>query len=232
MVWFKVDDKLHSHPKSRRAGTAAMGLWALAGSHCMDYLTDGVVEVWFVESVPDGAELAGRLVASGLWHEHPQGWVFHDWAEFQPTREKVLAEREATKARVEKHRAQRASNGVTNGVGTTAPSPSPSPDFYSPSKSQSSSNRARVSTDAIEVSEWTRKLAAQKGITSLRVVVDAIHAHTTCRVDANQAFQLAAVLLEKSKDWPASGQRYVLACIKQNPAEIEQTLYEQIGVAS
>ena len=78
----------------------------------------------------------------------------------------------------------------------------------------------------------TRRMAAQKGITSLRVIVDAIHAHTTCRVDANQAFQLATVLLEKAKDWPASGQRYVLACIKQNPAEVEQTLYEQIGVAS
>lgn len=26
MPWFKVDDKIHSHPKARRAGLAAMGL--------------------------------------------------------------------------------------------------------------------------------------------------------------------------------------------------------------
>ena len=30
--------------------------------------------------------------------------------------------------------------------------------------------------------------------------------------------------------WAVDGGRY--ACIKQNPAEVEQTLYEQIGVAS
>jgi hypothetical protein len=230
MPWFKVDDKIHSHPKARRAGLAAMGLWSLAGSHCMDYLTDGVVERWFVESWANGEELAERLVLVGLWDEHPEGWQFHDWGEYQPTREKVLSERAATKERVEKHRAKRGSNGVTSTVGTTTPSPVPSPDFYSPSKSQSLDTRARVSTDAIQVSEMTRRLAAQNGITSLRTVVDAV-GRIGIRVTADQAFQLASILLNKAKTWPASPQPYVLACIRETPAEIEKTLYEQVGVA-
>lgn len=43
MAWFKVDDKLHSHPKRYRASLRAMGLWVLAGSWCSDQLTDGVI---------------------------------------------------------------------------------------------------------------------------------------------------------------------------------------------
>lgn len=109
---------------------------------------------------------------------------------------------------------------------------SESEDFYSRSKSQSLDTRARVSTDAIEVSAMTKRLAAQKGITSLRVVVDAIHRHTTVRVTADQAFQLSTHLLDKSKTWPDAPQRYVLRCIERNPAEVEKHLYEQIGVAS
>lgn len=237
MPWFKVDDKIHSHPKARRAGLAAMGLWALAGSHCMDYLTDGVVESWFVESWPDGQHLAARLVDVGLWDTHPDGWVFHDWGEYQPTRAKVIAEREATKERVEKHRQKRAGNAVTNGVGsgvgTTAPSPSPSPDFYSPSKSQSSSNRARVSTDPIAIPEMTRKLAARRGVSNLRSVVDAIVRHTGVTVDANGALQVALWILDKAKTAPSAPQRYVTGAIAKSPLEVQQFIHENaLEVAS
>ncbi|WP_294978438.1 hypothetical protein [uncultured Microbacterium sp.] len=114
MPWFRVDDQLHAHPKPNRAGLAAMGLWTLAGSHCMSYLTDGVVERWWVESKPRGVKLAARLVAAGLWHEHPDGWVFHDWEEFQPTREQILAERGAAVERMRKVRANRKANVQPN----------------------------------------------------------------------------------------------------------------------
>ena len=110
MPWFRTDDQLHAHPKPRRAGLAAMGLWTLAGSHCMAYLTDGVVERWFVDSMPDGTKLARKLVTAGLWDEHPDGWVFHDWAEYQFTREQVLADREGAAERMRRVRANRKAN--------------------------------------------------------------------------------------------------------------------------
>ncbi|AUG28774.1 MULTISPECIES: hypothetical protein [Microbacterium] len=114
MAWFKVDDQLHSHPKAGRAGLAAMGLWALAGSHCMSYLTDGVVERWFVESKPNGVKLAAALVKAGLWDEHEDGWVFHDWDEFQPTSEKVLEDRADARERMRKVRANKKANVQPN----------------------------------------------------------------------------------------------------------------------
>uniref|UniRef100_UPI003018A971 hypothetical protein n=1 Tax=unclassified Microbacterium TaxID=2609290 RepID=UPI003018A971 len=121
MAWFRVDDQLHAHPKPRRAGLAAIGLWTLAGSHCMSYLTDGIVERWFVESLPGGVKLAGRLVKAGLWHEHPDGWEFHDWAEFQFTREQILADRGAAAERMRRVRANRKANVRPNEPANVTP---------------------------------------------------------------------------------------------------------------
>lgn len=231
MPWFKVDDKIHSHPKARRAGLAAMGLWGLAGSHCMDYLTDGVVERWFVESWPKGVKLAGELVAVGLWDEHPDGWQFHDWDDYQPTRDKVLTERAATKERVERWRAEHRNatgNGVTNGVGTTAPSPSPSPDLTKTSKSQSSNNRARDSTDAEAIPEMTRLLAGQAGITNLPRIIQLAHEQLDRTLTPDDAYRLSLRILGKAKQYPKAAQRYVQSCFTKSPAEIQKLIDEGI----
>lgn len=119
MAWFKVDDQLHSHPKARRAGLEAMGLWLVAGSHCMSYLTDGFVEEWFVLSWPNGAELAERLVGTGLWLRGDGGWQFHDWAEFQPTKVRVEAERSANARRQELSRDPKLRDAIRDRDGST-----------------------------------------------------------------------------------------------------------------
>lgn len=95
MTWFKADDKLASHPKVRKAGVEAMGLWVLAGTECALHLTDGVVTRESVQHLAGarGEKLAERLVAAKLWHVHPDGWLFHEWHEHQPSREEVLADR-------------------------------------------------------------------------------------------------------------------------------------------
>jgi hypothetical protein len=86
--WFKVDDKLHDHRKSRVAKKAAMGVWVLAGSWCMDNLTDGFVPLdvlgrWGTKSD------AQALVRAGLWldasRNGEKGFQFHDWDRFQPS---------------------------------------------------------------------------------------------------------------------------------------------------
>lgn len=110
MPWFKVDDTLHSHPKPRRAGLPAMGLWGLAGSHCMAYKTDGFVPDWFVASWPNGRKLATELVKARLWEasskDDETGWQFHDWAHFQPTSEEIEADRVYARERQRKRRAK------------------------------------------------------------------------------------------------------------------------------
>lgn len=112
MAWFKVDDGLHGHPKTRRAGLAAMGLWAVAGAYTSAYRLDGFVPAHYVASWPSGRKSAQQLVAAGFWEaaEDPDegpGWRFHDFADYNPTAVELEAEREAARERQRKSRARR-----------------------------------------------------------------------------------------------------------------------------
>lgn len=108
MPWFKVDDTLHSHPKPRKAGLAAVGLWSLAGSYAMNYKTDGFVPEWFVASWPQGRRLADLLVKHGLWEigekDGEAGWYFHDWLHYQPSSDEIEQDRENARERQRRRR--------------------------------------------------------------------------------------------------------------------------------
>ncbi len=133
MPWFKVDDTLSAHPKARAAGLPAMGLWAVAGAYASQYLTEGFVPKWYVNSWPNGPKLAAKLVLAGLWKCAEGGWVFHQWSERQPSKEQVEQDREQARQRQQKYRDAKRSNrvshitrnGVTNGVTHAVTSPSP-----------------------------------------------------------------------------------------------------------
>ena len=108
MAWFKVDDTLHSHPKVRRAGAAAVGVWAAAGSYCMAYKTDGKVPAWWLDSWgKTGLTAARKLVEVGLWEVTPEGYLFHDWADYQPTSDEIERDREAARVRMRNIREKR-----------------------------------------------------------------------------------------------------------------------------
>jgi hypothetical protein len=114
MPWFKVDDSAHAHPKMRRAGKAAVGLWVMCGSYAAAYLTDGMVPA---ETAAEGTPTQiAKLVKVGLWHENghscprcpqpaPGDYVMHDYLRYNPSRARVLAERDRE---AEKKRNQRA----------------------------------------------------------------------------------------------------------------------------
>lgn len=113
MPHFKVDDMMHSHPKARRAGLAALGLWTVAGSYCMAYKSDGFVPTWFVAGWPKGPQLAAQLVTAHLWQPSARGdelgWQFHDWADVQMTAVEIEAARDFSRERQRRYRA--AQNG-------------------------------------------------------------------------------------------------------------------------
>lgn len=98
MTWFRVDDKLHDHRKSRKAGKSAMGLWVLSGSWSMDNETDGFIPADVLPRWGTTAD-AARLVASGFWNVETflgeRGWRFHDWSHFQPSAAVNAAKRAA-----------------------------------------------------------------------------------------------------------------------------------------
>ena len=113
MSWFRVDDTLAAHPKTRRAGLAAMGLWTVAGSWSSQQLTEGFVPDWFVATWPQGKKLAAQLVTAGYWEpaeiDGEQGWKFHDWTDANPTAEAEKERRRKARERQRRLRERSAS---------------------------------------------------------------------------------------------------------------------------
>jgi hypothetical protein len=122
MPWFKVDDGFHGHPKVMDLSLAAVGLWSLAGSWCAKYLTDGYVPSKTLPRLGGTPALAQDLHDAGLWEPAEGGWQFRDWADYQPSKAEVEAERLAARERMKKVRA--AKKGVpkeTDGSGEQSP---------------------------------------------------------------------------------------------------------------
>nr|WP_052741242.1 hypothetical protein [Mycobacterium sp. UM_NZ2] len=124
MSWFPVDDAFHGHPKARRAGFEALGLWVISGSYCMAYLTDGFVPAWFVKEKPRGPALAKRLVDAELWivgeKDGEKGWWFHDWKP-ECTKAHVAEVRKKARQRKAKSRESQKWSHVTEHVTDAEP---------------------------------------------------------------------------------------------------------------
>lgn len=106
MPWFKVDDNLAFHHKVVAAGNPAIGLWARAGSLCAQQLTDGFIPDHMIAAMGTTAQ-AKKLVQVGLWDRVRGGYRFHGWAERQPSKADVEAERAAAKERMREYRAKK-----------------------------------------------------------------------------------------------------------------------------
>ncbi len=116
MPWFKVDDKLHSHPKRYRAGLRAMGAWVIAGSWSSDHLTDGHVPAHMLDALGIRKADADALVKAGLWHVDGDGWRFHDWQALNPSRSAVEQRRaEDRQRKAEAREARKAQLRVVSG---------------------------------------------------------------------------------------------------------------------
>lgn len=101
MPWAKLDDVFHNHPKVLKAGNEAIGMHARALSYCACYLTDGFVPDEFVKR---RHRLARRLCVAGLWARVEGGYKIHDYLDFNPSAEKVRAQRELDQVRKDSRR--------------------------------------------------------------------------------------------------------------------------------
>jgi len=182
--WFKVDDGLWGHPKWLATPPTARALWVTAGSWCADQLTDGVIPTHVLPIVGGKPKDAAALVAVGLWDRIDEGWVFHDWPAFQPSRESVLADRAAAKDRQRKARERarqlraesremsRRDTGVSNGPpDPTRPDPTvvPTelPESTTAPRARSAGQRGtRINLD-FPVTDDMRRWAEGKGYTDL-----------------------------------------------------------------
>ncbi len=100
MPRFQTDDDFYDDPAVVRAGTAAVGLYYRCGVYVARHLLDGVVpsEVATQYGTPEWVK---RLTDAGLWRTDPGGQFVMPlyFKHGNPTRAKVLAEREAKSLR-------------------------------------------------------------------------------------------------------------------------------------
>jgi len=122
MTWAKLDDQVHSHPKTMAAGDEAFGLWCRALSWCANHLTDGRLPAqWFDQAVPDASkreELLARLLEVGFLDESPRGYAIHDYLDIQRSKKQVEQDRAAKKKGGQKgaeSRWRKGENGSTHG---------------------------------------------------------------------------------------------------------------------
>jgi hypothetical protein len=82
MPWFNADDKMHGHPKVRRAGLEAIGLWVLAGAHSVANGTPGFISRESLRSLTTKRKPLKLLIQEGFWQERPDGWTFRGEGEY------------------------------------------------------------------------------------------------------------------------------------------------------
>ena len=99
MPWGKLDDSLYDHPKVEAlpdsARLACIGLWAMSISYSNRHLTDGHVAASKVRKLGGSPRLIAALVAVGLFDEVSDGYVIHDFSDYNPSREETIEKRAA-----------------------------------------------------------------------------------------------------------------------------------------
>ena len=149
MPWFKVDDGFYSSMKfltiPREYQAQAAGLWVLAGTWSADKMTDGFVPRQVLDQWVFDPEVIHYLIGVGLWidNEERYGIQFHDWCDYQPTREvleaKAVARSEKNKQNVAKRwdkdkpnttAIQTVYESDTNALPKNTPEPEPEPEPF------------------------------------------------------------------------------------------------------
>jgi hypothetical protein len=132
MTWVKLDDAFAEHPKIARLSDSALALFVVGLAYCNRNLTDGFIprqvgigQLRYCDgnTVPPIRELE----RGGVWEAVPGGWQVHDFDHYQPSRESVLAEREAARERMRNLRSGRSSKDVHPNIDRSSTTPVPVP---------------------------------------------------------------------------------------------------------
>ena len=131
MTWVKIDDGMPEHPDILALSASAR--WALVAGLCYANraLTDGFIPEVITATLGTKKDVS-ELVKSGKWERVAGGYAIHDYLDYQPSRQEVLAKRQAAKERKDKYeerKKERVPNASekrpVNAIGTP-PHPDPS----------------------------------------------------------------------------------------------------------
>ncbi len=144
MPWVRFDESFADHPKVERVGPLAAWLHVAAICYCSRHLTDGRIpkaKAVRLADIPDPADHVSALVSEGMWAADGDDYVIHDYLDYQPSRESVLAERSAARDRMAKKRSAARSPEVPPNENGSSASPS-RPDPTTTSLPSSGNSRA------------------------------------------------------------------------------------------
>jgi hypothetical protein len=132
MAWFALDDGFDTHPKVRKAGNAAVGLFVRLGVHATRHLTEGHLDGDIVRSYgtePNVRKLIAVGMLHGAGHACPRcqqpadgDFVIHDYLDYNKSRAQIEAAREAARKRQNRGRETARSNRNRAGIGAESDS--------------------------------------------------------------------------------------------------------------
>jgi hypothetical protein len=239
MPWVRFDDHFPVNRKVDGLSDTAFRLHVSAIFWCARNLTDGVVPEEDLELVTARVRAPARfgteLVRRGLWHEAgfqcdsedcppsgPNGWVIHDYWEYQPSKSKVVAERAANaerqarwrerQAEVERNALHGANNGRSNGISNGRSNSAPT----RPDHKESSSNSLSSDTDERFDEFWRTypprknnskhkariayEAALKRGVDPAEILT-ALQAYAKDRVGENPQYTKQAVTWLHARPW-------------------------------
>lgn len=106
-TWIRVSDDCLEHPKFLGLSPSAVVLWLAGLQYSSRHLTDGLIPRRYVvgtEVVQRWRAPANELVTAGLWHEMPDGWVIHDYLDYQRSSTQIRDQRRKGAERQRRHR--------------------------------------------------------------------------------------------------------------------------------
>ncbi len=94
--WVKLDDGMPEHPKVAGLGDSAFRAYVCSIAYASRQLTDGYLPESVARTYANGA--LDTLLEAGLWEQTDDGYIVHDYLDYQRSRADVLQLREDRKA--------------------------------------------------------------------------------------------------------------------------------------
>ncbi len=126
MAWVKLDNGFREHRKVLRATPAGVCLWVCGLDYCNrqpardGFIPTEVVAVLY--PMPKPLTVASKLVEAGLWEATDDGFIVHDYHDYQPTAEEAEAQREQRREAGRRGGKRRASNAQAKAKQTASES--------------------------------------------------------------------------------------------------------------
>lgn len=125
MSWARIDDAMPDSLKVAPLSDAAFRAYVTSICYCARSLSDGFVPSKKAKEFTGRPRVVQELTDACLWEAVTDGFKVHDYLVYNPTREKVLAERAAAAERMKRNRSPERSPEHLPNFELGSPSPSP-----------------------------------------------------------------------------------------------------------